>query len=61
MTTVTTSQGHELRAGDLVTIELEDRRWWRRLWYFVTFRSRPMRTRTFKIGETTSTSFTISI
>ncbi len=41
--TITTVSALDYRAGDIVEIVVQDKRWWRKLWYFMTFRKHPYR------------------
>jgi hypothetical protein len=39
---ITTSQlGHGYKHGDTIKLTILDMRWYKRLWYFITFRSLP--------------------
>lgn len=60
MSIITTSRDHSYQAGDTIAITKPDRRWWRRLWFFVTFRGlHPTITTTHKITSVTSTTFKV--
>jgi hypothetical protein len=48
---------HGYRTGDMIFLTVSDRRWWRRLWYFVTFRGSPTITTTHKVTAVSSTTF----
>ena len=49
--TITTYRHHGLNPGDTIEIKTLDRRWWMRLWCFVTRRPAPMRTERMVIGK----------
>lgn len=61
MSTVSTNAGHGLKAGDSISVmvTVRDKRWWRRLWYAITFKGIPyrMETRRCRISVATSCSF----
>lgn len=60
--TVTTTGGmHEYEIGDRVFLQLHtpDRRWWKRLWHFVTFRAPPVITENLSATVTSSTTLTV--
>lgn len=42
---ITHLSGHEFQLGDAISITtmVPDNRWWRRVWYWMTFRRRPVR------------------
>lgn len=58
--TVTTGM-HEYAVDDQVTIQLNtlDRRWWKRLWHFLTFRAPPMKTETVTATVTSGTKLAL--
>jgi len=57
--TVTTGSGHGYEVGDVIKITSNDYRWWRRLWYFVTFRRNPQRTVTMRVRSVSNQYFNI--
>lgn len=64
MTTITTSPDHGLRLNDRIsmTLDVPDRRWWRRAWFWITRRGKPTRkeVRYFRVTEV-MTSTTLEI
>ena len=48
-TTITTSQPHDVRTGDWISITMRDTRWWRRLWFRMLGRGEPQRTVKLKV------------
>ena len=53
-TTETPSIG--FKKGDRLAITMADRRWWRRFWYWITFRKNPQRTVNYTITRTDTPS-----
>jgi hypothetical protein len=42
--TITTTQGHDIKPGDFIDLTVRDTRWWRRLWFRLLRRGQPYRT-----------------
>jgi len=63
-TTITIVENHGLKVGDKIkiTFYVYDRRWWMRLWHWITFRPAPIIEKRHQIiSEVTSDSFTINV
>lgn len=59
-TTITASErDHGYVAGDVLQVSTPDRRWWKRLWHFVTFRAPPMKVERVTVIATSETTMTI--
>ncbi|MGB5136464.1 MAG: hypothetical protein WBN89_14970 [Prochlorococcaceae cyanobacterium] len=43
-TTITTTATDGIKPGDFITLTVQDKRWWRRLWFFMLRRGDPYRT-----------------
>lgn len=57
--TTTNSSGHGFAEGDVVEFSTMDRRLWKRLWHFVTFRRPPVQRRRYTVSAVTTTTLNI--
>jgi hypothetical protein len=59
-TTITTyGHGHGLQGGDIIVVTMIDRRWWRRLVYWLLRRGQPMRTVRRRVTVINATTLTL--
>jgi hypothetical protein len=59
-TTITTTENHDLKVGDVITFYVDDTRWFIRLWCWITFKQLPKKLVEQRITSfVTSTRFTI--
>lgn len=59
MRTITTAGPHGIGPGHLISISVPDRRWWRRLLFWLLRRGRPMRTVTRRVATVTQKTLTL--
>lgn len=58
-TTLTAKTAHGYDVGDVMTVKVLDRRWWMRLWRFITFRQPPTVTTKYMVTSVSKTEMTI--
>jgi hypothetical protein len=59
--TITTMNGARLSVGSTVTVRLADKRWWRRLAFWLLRMGKPLRPVTYRVTEVTDITFTIDM
>ena len=57
--TVTSASKNNFTKGDFIAVSVPEKRWWVRLWYFITFRERPLVTGTYKVIEVKGDTLTV--
>lgn len=50
MSKITTTTPHGYQPGDIITMTVPDRRWWRRLLFWILRLGKPMREQTMRIS-----------
>jgi hypothetical protein len=58
---ITTVNSPRLSVGSTVTMQLADKRWWRRLAFWLLRMGKPRRPVTYRVTEVTDTTFTIDM
>lgn len=58
MSKITTSTPHGFQVGDAITITVPDRRWWRRLLFWLLGRGTPTREKTMRVAAVSETTIT---
>lgn len=59
MSKITTSTSHGFQPGDTIRMTVPDRRWWRRLLFWMLRRGEPTIDKTCRVTATSETTFTI--
>ena len=58
MSKITTTTPHGYQPGDIITMTVPDRRWWRRLMFWLLRRGTPMREQTMHVTAASETTIT---
>lgn len=58
MSKITTSTPHGFQLGDIITMTVPDRRWWRRLLFCLLGRGTPTREKTMRVAAVSETTIT---
>lgn len=57
--TIITVKDHAYRIGDVIFYRTYDTIWWKRLFYFITFREPPMITKKLRLSSASATTLTV--
>lgn len=56
--TITTASGHDIKAGDWISMNVPDLRWWRRAMFWLLRRGTPTRTIRRRVSQVSNTTLT---